>query len=176
MKFENTQLAGVRIIDIEPLVDERGMFARSWCEREFTEAGLATALSQCSLSFNPAKGTLRGMHYQAPPNAETRIVRCTRGSALDVVIDVRPQSATYKSWFSVLLTEHNHRMIYIPEGFAHGFITLEPDTELFYQISTPYAPESVRGLRWNDLAFNITWPMAPVVISERDASYADFEG
>jgi dTDP-4-dehydrorhamnose 3,5-epimerase len=175
MKFVDTELAGVHVIDIEPLTDERGMFARSWCQREFSEEGLTTSVSQCSLSFNPIKGTLRGMHYQGPPNAETRIVRCTRGAAFDVVIDLRRESASYKRWFGVLLTEENHRMIYIPEGIAHGFITIEPNTELFYQISTPYAAESVRGIRWNDPAFGVVWPLDPAVISQRDATFPDFK-
>jgi dTDP-4-dehydrorhamnose 3,5-epimerase len=175
MKFSKCKLSGVFIIDIEPIKDNRGIFARLWCKDEFEQQGLVTELSQCSLSFNQFKGTLRGMHYQSVPHAETKVVRCTRGSIFDVVIDLRPQSPTYKQWFGLSLSANNYQMIYIPEGLAHGFITLEPATEVFYQISVPYAPQSACGVRWNDPGFNIDWPMVPSVISPKDANYADFD-
>lgn len=174
MKFSQSKLFGAFIIDIEPKADERGMFARCWCESEFSNHNLITTLSQCSISFNRHKGTLRGMHYQMAPHAETKIVRCTRGSVFDVIVDLRQGSPTYKKWDGVTLSANNHRMIYIPQGLAHGLITLEPDTEVFYQISTPFVPESAGGVRWNDPCFNISWPMAPAVIAERDANYPDF--
>jgi dTDP-4-dehydrorhamnose 3,5-epimerase len=174
MKFSETKLPGVFVIDIEPVMDERGMFARLWCKDEFRQRGLVTELSQCSFSFNRSRGTLRGMHYQAAPNAETKIVRCTRGSIFDVAVDLRRESPTYRQWFSAMLSAENHRLLYIPEGLAHGLITLEPDTEIFYQISVPYAAESACGIRWNDPGFNIDWPMEPLIISNKDANYPDF--
>jgi dTDP-4-dehydrorhamnose 3,5-epimerase len=174
MKFSQCQLPGLFVIDIESVSDERGMFARCWCEDEFRQQGLVTQLSQCSLSFNKSKATLRGMHYQKMPNAETKVVRCTRGSIFDVAIDLRPESPSYKKWFGIQLSAENHKMLYIPEGMAHGFITLEPDTEVFYQISVPYAPESACGVRWNDPCFNIKWPMNPTVISAKDSNYPDY--
>ncbi len=174
MKFSETHLPGVFIIDIEPIHDERGMFARCWCKKTMQQQGLLTELSQCSISFNLAKGTLRGLHYQIAPHAETKIVRCTHGSIFDVVVDLRTESPTFKKWFGILLSAENHQMLYIPEGLAHGLITLEPNTEIFYQISVPYIPESARGLRWNDPAFSIEWPMEPLVISSKDAAYPYF--
>ncbi len=174
MKFLPTELPGVFIVEIEPLADDRGMFARCWCKDEFSKQGLVTELSQFSVSFNRSKGTLRGMHYQITPHEETKIVRCTRGSIFDVVIDLRPDSPKYKHWIAAMLSAENHRMFYIPPGLAHGLLTLEPDTEVFYQISVPYAAESARGIRWDDPAFNIDWPMKPAVISSKDANYSDF--
>jgi len=174
MKFSKTRLPGVFIIDIEPITDERGMFARCWCKEEFLQHGLISELSQCSVSYNHSKGTLRGMHYQIAPDCETKIVRCSRGSIFDVAIDLRPESPTYKQWYADLLSADNHKMMYIPEGLAHGFITLEAQTEVFYQISGTYAQQSARGLRWNDSTFSIQWPLEPVVISPRDANYPDF--
>jgi len=174
MKFSKCKLPGVFVIDIEPIKDERGMFARLWCKDEFKQQGLVTELSQCSLSFNHSKGTLRGMHYQSAPHAETKVIRCTRGSIFDVAIDLRPESPSYKQWFGTLLSAENHRMLYVPEGLAHGFVTLEADSEVFYQISVPYVPESGRGVRWNDPCFDINWPIQPVVISNKDANYPNF--
>ena len=174
MKFSESKLQGCFIIDIEPTLDERGLFARCWCKDEFNNFGLTTELSQCSISFSKSKGTLRGMHYQIEAHAETKIVRCTQGSVFDVIIDLRKQSPTYKHWDSITLSAENHRMLYIPEGIAHGLITLESDTEVFYQISVPYAAEYARGIRWDDPCFNINWPNQPTVISTRDANYPDF--
>ncbi|MGA9061083.1 MAG: dTDP-4-dehydrorhamnose 3,5-epimerase [Terracidiphilus sp.] len=175
MTFEETALAGVFIVHLEPKVDERGFFARTWCRQEFRQKGLNLELVQCSLSGNPRKGTLRGMHYQAAPHAEAKSVRCIRGAIFDVVLDLRQQSPTFRQWIGVTLTATNRDMVYIPEGCAHGFLTLEDQTEVFYQISEYYQPESARGVRWNDPAFNIAWPAAPELISERDRTFADFQ-
>jgi dTDP-4-dehydrorhamnose 3,5-epimerase len=150
------------------------MFARLWCKEEFEKNELSTVLSQCSISFNPAEGTLRGMHYQVAPNEEIKIVRCTRGSIFDVALDLRPESPTFKQWFGTVLSAENHRMLYIPEGLAHGLITLEPDSEVLYHISPSFVSEAAKGVRWNDEAFKIEWPMKPAIISERDANYPDF--
>lgn len=174
MKFTQTKLPGVFIVDIEPASDERGFFARSWCKDQFKEHGLNTNLSQCGISFNHKKGTLRGMHYQAEPHGEVKLVRCTRGTIFDVAVDLRQNSPTFKQWVGVVLSAENHRMLYIPEGLAHGLLTLEPNTEIFYQISTPYVPESARGVRWDDPAFKINWPENPSLIADRDAGYPDF--
>ena len=174
MIFQETKLKGAFIIEPERLEDERGFFARTWCKREFKTHGLNPELVQCNISFNKKRGTLRGMHYQVAPCEEVRLVRCTIGAIYDVTIDLRPDSQTHKQWFSVELTVENRKMLYIPEGFAHGFITLEDNTEVFYQMSEFYAPECVRGVRWNDPAFNILWTEDVVVISDRDKQYPDF--
>jgi dTDP-4-dehydrorhamnose 3,5-epimerase len=175
MVFQPTKLAGVIQVHIEPKCDERGFFARSWCQREFESQGLNATLVQCNISFNAHKGTLRGMHYQAAPDQEAKIVRCTRGALYDVVVDLRPNSATYKEWVGVTLSAGNRNMIYIAEGCAHGFLTLEDETEVFYQMSEFYNPEAARGVRWNDSAFQIQWPAEVHVISERDRMYPDFK-
>jgi len=174
MKFLQTNIPGVFLIDIEPITDERGMFARLWCKEEFKQAGLSTDLSQFSISYNNLRGTLRGMHYQLPPHAETKIIRCTQGAVYDVVLDLRNSSPTYKKWYGCELSSENHRMLYVPEGLAHGFITLVDHTEMLYQISTSYAVQSAQGVRWNDPSFSISWPFLPMVISARDTSYPDF--
>ncbi len=174
MIFRPTDLPGAVIIEPEKREDERGFFARTWCQREFTEHGLNPRVVQCSVSFNLRKGTLRGMHYQAAPFPEAKLIRCTRGAIYDVIIDLRPESPTFKRWVAVELAADNHRMLYIPEGFAHGFQTLEDQTEVFYQMSEFYAPESARGVRWDDPAFHIAWPPGERIISERDRSYPDF--
>jgi len=175
MIFTETPLKGACIIDLERLEDERGFFARTWCQREFEAHGLSTELAQCNISFNRREGTLRGMHYQSAPHAETRIVRCTSGAVYDVIVDLRPQSATFKRWFSTELTAENHRMLYVPEGFAHGFITLRDNTEVFYQMTEFYAPEFACGVRWNDPAFGIEWPGKIQVMAEHDRRYPDFQ-
>ncbi|MGA9465829.1 MAG: dTDP-4-dehydrorhamnose 3,5-epimerase [Terracidiphilus sp.] len=175
MIFHETDLAGVVVVEMQLLCDERGFFARSWCEREFRDHGLNSELVQCSISFNQAKGTLRGVHYQAAPNPEAKLVRCTRGSLYDVALDLRPDSSTYLKWTAAELSAENHRALYIPEGCAHGFLTLEDQTEVLYQMSEFYYPEAARGLRWDDPAFGIEWPGRVEVISERDRSYPDFE-
>jgi len=167
-------LAGACIIDIEPVPDERGFFARSWCREEFARHGLNPDLAQCSISFNKKHGTLRGMHYQAKPHEETKVVRCTRGAIYDVIVDLRPESSTFRKWIAVELSADNRRMLYIPAGLAHGFQSLTDDTEVFYQISTPYHPESACGVRWDDPAFGIEWPVMERVISDKDRQYPDF--
>jgi dTDP-4-dehydrorhamnose 3,5-epimerase len=174
MLFHETTLPGVFEIHLEPHRDERGFFARSWCQREFEVHGLSPKLVQCNISFNTQKGTLRGMHFQLQPHAECKLVRCTMGAIYDVVLDLRPQSVTFRQWIGVTLTAENHAMVYIPEGCAHGFLTLEDNTEVFYQMSEVHNGESGRGVRWNDPAFRIIWPSMPEVISERDRTYQDF--
>ena len=174
MKFTETKLSGLILIEIEPIIDERGLFARVWCKEELKKAGLSTEISQCSLSCNKSRGTLRGMHYQLAPSAETKLIRCTQGAVFDVIVDLRSNSPTYKEWFGCELSASNHSTLYVPEGLAHGFITLMDDSEMYYQISTPYVPQLARGLRWDDPAIDINWPLTPTVISARDATYADF--
>jgi dTDP-4-dehydrorhamnose 3,5-epimerase len=176
MIFTETALKGAHLVDLERHEDDRGFFARSWCAGEFETSGLNPRIAQCSLSFNVRKGTLRGMHYQVKPFEEAKLVRCTRGSLCDVIVDLRPDSPTYARHLSVFLSADNRRMLYVPEGFAHGFLTLEDATEVFYQISELYSPESQRGFRWDDPAFGIVWPEAVQVISERDRTYPDFAG
>lgn len=175
MFFRETKLPGVFEIHLEPHLDDRGFFARTWCREEFGAHGLNPRLVQCNISFNIRKGTLRGMHFQLPPHAESKLVRCTMGAIYDVVLDMRPQSVTYCQWIGVTLSAENRKMAYIPEGCAHGFLTLEDNTEVFYQMSEFYNQESARGVRWNDPAFQIAWPSAPTVISERDRTYQDFK-
>lgn len=174
MIFTETPLKGAYVIDPERLADERGFFARTWCRREFEANGLDTELAQCSISFNQKTGTLRGMHYQIAPHAEQKLVRCTAGVIHDVIVDLRPDSASFRRWFAAELSADNRRMLYIPEGLAHGFLTLADNTEVFYQISKHYVPESARGVRWNDPAFAISWPAQPRIVSQRDSTYADF--
>ena len=174
MQFLETRLNGVFEVHIEPHTDGRGFFARSWCQREFESHGLNPKLTQCNISFNARKGTLRGMHFQEAPQPEAKLVRCTRGAIFDVAIDLQPESASFKNWVGVVLTDENRSMLYVPEGFAHGFLTLEDNTEVFYQMSEFYAPDYSRGVRWNDPSFGIVWPDEIRVISERDGSYPDF--
>lgn len=170
-----TELKGAFVIEPEKLEDERGFFARTWDPREFEARGLDPQLAQCSVSFNKHKSTLRGMHYQAAPHEETKLVRCIRGAIYDVIIDLRPDSPTFKRWVAVELTADNMHMLYVPKGFAHGFQTLQDETEVFYQISEFYAPESARGVRWDDPAFGIRWPPAKErVLSARDRDFPDF--
>ena len=175
MIFAKTPLAGAFVIEPERLEDPRGFFARTWCEREFEARGLETRIAQCSTSFNKRKGTLRGMHYQVPPAAETKIVRCTRGSLYDVIIDLRPDSSTFTRHYAAVLTAENGKMLYVPTGFAHGFQTLEDDSEVLYQISEVYSPDHARGVRWDDPVFAIPWPEDERTIVERDRSYPDFQ-
>lgn len=174
MIFTETKLKGVFVIELEKLQDHRGFFARTWCQREFAAHGLESQLVQCSISFNRKKGILRGMHYQAAPYEEAKLVRCTRGAIYDVVIDLRSHSPTVKQHFAVILSAENHKMLYIPKGFAHGFQTLEDNTEVFYQMSEFYAPDYTRGVRWNDPVFAIDWPHGERIINERDQNYPDF--
>lgn len=174
MRFSETKLPGVFEIHLEPQYDDRGFFARTWCQQEFQNCGLKSKIAQCSISFNARKGTLRGMHYQVPPYSEAKLIRCTRGAIYDVVLDLRPHSPTFKSWHAVTLIDESRNMIYVPEGCAHGFLTLRDETEILYQISEVYNAESARGVRWDDPAFCIFWPGKVEVISERDRTYQDF--
>ncbi|HXW97160.1 MAG TPA: dTDP-4-dehydrorhamnose 3,5-epimerase [Gemmatimonadales bacterium] len=174
MIFGSTPLPGAAVVDLERREDERGFFARSFCQREFEAQGLETTVAQCNVSFNRRRGTLRGMHWQAAPHGEAKLVRVTRGALWDVIVDLRPESATYCRWFGVELSAENHRALYIPRGFAHGFQTLVDDVEVFYQMSTSYVPDAQRGVRWDDPAFGIEWPILPPFLSERDATYPDY--
>ena len=171
MKFFETELKCSYIIELEKLEDERGFFSRSWDRNEFKEQGLNHNLVQCNISFSKKRGTLRGMHFQKKPFEETKLVRCTRGKIFDVIIDLRAESNTYKKWIGVELKSDDFKMLYIPEGFAHGFQTLEDDTEVFYQMSNWFSPEHVRGIRWNDKEFDIKWPIDNPIISKKDLSY-----
>jgi dTDP-4-dehydrorhamnose 3,5-epimerase len=176
MVFTETKLKGSFVIDLERREDERGFFARTFCIDEFQARGLNARLVQCSISFNKARGTLRGMHWQAEPQAECKLVRVTRGAIHDVIIDLRAGSPTFKQHQAVELSDENRRELYVPEGFAHGFQTLEDDTEIFYQMSAGHAPALSRGVRWNDPQFGIDWPAAEHrIINERDANYPDFK-
>jgi len=176
MKFIKTKLEGAYIIEIEKMTDERGFFARSWCEKEFTEHGLNSKLVQCNISFNQKKGTLRGMHYQAKPYEEAKLVRCTQGAIYDVIIDIRPDSPTFQQWLGIELTAENRQMLYIPEGFAHGFQTLVNNTEVFYQMSEFYYTKSAKGIRWDDPQIGIKWLITDnLIISEKDKSYPIFQ-
>ena len=175
MVFVTTKLQGVFIIDVETKEDDRGFFARTFCQHEFEAHGLNPRVAQCSTSFNKNKGTLRGMHYQAAPYAEVKVVRCTAGAIYDVAVDLRQDSPSHKKWVAIKLTAENRRALYIPAGCAHGFQTLEDDSEVYYQISNFYHPESARGVRWNDPAIGIDWPAVEArTISEKDRSYPDF--
>lgn len=176
MKFHETELKGAFIIEPEKRADDRGFFARSWCQKEFEQHGLVPRVVQANISNNKYKATLRGMHYQASPYEETKLVRCTRGAVYDVIIDVRPDSPTYRRWIGVELTASNYKMLYVPEGFAHGFQTLEDDTEVIYQVSQFYTPSAERGIRWNDPVFQIKWLTPVETISEKDANWPDFAG
>jgi dTDP-4-dehydrorhamnose 3,5-epimerase len=174
MQFQETAIPGALVIDPERRVDERGFFARAWCQREFEAHGIHCAWSQCNISFNKRRGTLRGLHWQATPWAEAKLVRCTMGAIYDVIVDLRPGSSHYGRWTAVELTADNRRMLFVPEGFAHGFQTLVDDTEVFYQMTGEYHPETARGLRWNDPSLGIAWPECPErVISAADRNHAD---
>lgn len=174
MFFSETNLKGAFIIEIEPLQDDRGFLARSFCQEEFALHQLKYNFLQCNISFNKKKGTLRGMHYQTAPHEEAKLVRCTKGVIYDVIIDIRPNSTTFKEWIGIELRADSYRMLYIPEGFAHGFQTLEDNTEVFYQMSEFYHPECARGIRWNEPTFGIKWPDDDRIISAKDCQYADF--
>jgi dTDP-4-dehydrorhamnose 3,5-epimerase len=169
--FTETHLRGAYIIDIEPLKDDRGYFARSFCREEFFRHGLKFEVAQCNISFNRRKGTLRGMHYQIPPKAEAKLVRCTRGAVHDVIVDLRDDSTTFRRWEAVNLTGDDSRMLYVPEGFAHGFQTLADDSEVFYQMFESYSPEHAHGVRWDDPELGIEWPLPIPIVSERDRAY-----
>jgi dTDP-4-dehydrorhamnose 3,5-epimerase len=174
MIFASTRLEEALLIDIEPVEDERGFFARIWCRHELGARGLDTEIAQESVSYNRLRGTVRGLHFQRSPHEETKIVRCTRGTIFDVIVDLRPRSASYLQWQGFELTAENRRAIYIPKGFAHGFQTLAEHCEIAYQISTLYAPEVAGGYRYDDEAFGIAWPLPPTTMSERDLSWPKF--
>ncbi|SDS99508.1 dTDP-4-dehydrorhamnose 3,5-epimerase [Bradyrhizobium canariense] len=174
MEFHLTKLRDVHLIQLEPARDDRGFFARTFCVEEFAAHGLETNFPQHSISFSARKGTLRGMHYQLEPHSEAKLVRCTQGVILDVIIDIRPDSPTYRCWQEFELSSANRRQLYIPKGFAHGFQTLSDDVEVNYLISTPYAPQLARGIRYDDPAFGISWPQPVTQVSEKDLRWPDF--
>jgi len=174
MVITETRLKGAFVIELEPFTDVRGFFARAWSEREFEAFGLNSRFVETNISFNEQKGTLRSMHYQLPPYEQAKLVRCTRGSIYDVIIDLRPESPTFKQWFPLEMSAENRLMLYVPAKFAHGFQTLEDQTEVTYQTSAYYAPEHGRGVRWNDPAFNISWPNDNLIMIDRDRNYQDF--
>ncbi len=173
MRFTETPLAGAWLIEPEPAADERGLFARTFCRREFSGHGIEFEVVQCSTSYNAKAGTLRGLHYQEGDAAEAKLVRCTRGAIYDVIVDLRAGSRTRLRWYAAELSADNRRALYVPKGFAHGFKTLLPDSEVFYQMSEFHAPEAARGLRWNDPALAIRWPVGEPIMSERDRAYPD---
>lgn len=173
--FTPLELPGAWRVELERHEDQRGFFARTFCRREFESAGLDPRVAQCSLSFNRRRGTLRGMHWQAAPHGENKLVRCVRGSLYDVILDLRPDSTSFRKWHAEELSAERGNALYVPEGVAHGFLTLEDDVEILYQMSVPYEATAVRGVRWDDPAFGVEWPEAPTIISERDAAYPDFE-
>jgi dTDP-4-dehydrorhamnose 3,5-epimerase len=175
MTFDETPIPGAWLVGLERRGDERGFFARLFCTEEFAAHGLATSFVQVNNSLTVERGTLRGMHYQLPPAAEVKLVRCVHGSLLDVVLDLRPDSPTFKSSFAAELSAENRLMMYVPEGCAHGFLTLEPDTETVYFMTAPYSPEHERGVRWNDPEFGIDWPFEPSVLSDKDRGQPDFD-
>ncbi len=175
MLFRATKLPGAYVIELQRLEDERGFFSRSFCRNEFTERGLNPDVAQCNISFNRNAGTLRGMHYQEAPHAEDKLIRCTRGSLYDVIVDLRRESPTFTQWNALELTGDNGLMLYVPKGCAHGYQTLENNTEIFYQMSEPHHPESARGVRWNDPVFGIQWPTrVQKILSERDRNWPDY--
>lgn len=174
MIFRPTALPGVMLVQPERREDHRGYFVRTWCAQEFADHGLDPRLVQSSTSFNRRRGTLRGLHYQVPPHAEAKLIRCVRGAIWDVALDLRPESATFRSHVGIELTAASGDALYIPPGLAHGFQTLEDNTEVFYQMSEPFAPEAQRGVRFDDPAFGIRWPLPAAIVLERDRAYADF--
>jgi len=174
MRFIETPIAGAKLIEINPIRDDRGYFARNYCRKEFAEHGLNVHIEQSNLGFNSKSGTLRGMHFQTTPHEEAKLVGCARGSVFDVVLDLRPGSPTFKSWHAVELNAENGSLLYIPEGCAHGYQALEDDTMITYNTSAPYTPNSASGVRWDDPAFGIEWPLSPTVMSDADKNWPDF--
>jgi len=175
MKFHPLPLAGAQLIDLERREDPRGFFARSFCAAEFGQHGLETAFLQANVSFSERKGTLRGMHFQHPPMAEVKVVRCTRGSIVDVIVDIRKDSPTLGRWHAETLTAENRRALYVPKGFAHGFLTLEDKCEVEYLVSTPYSPKHESGLKWNDPVLAIQWPFSPSIVSDKDSELPNYD-
>jgi dTDP-4-dehydrorhamnose 3,5-epimerase len=175
MIFSPTRIRGAMVVEIEPRADERGLFARGFCRREFEAHGLNPNVAQANIGMSRQRGTLRGLHYQIPPHAETKLVRCTAGAIFDVIVDLRPGSASYKQWVGVELTAANRRMLYVPEGCAHGYLALADNSEVFYLVSEFYAPGAERGLRWNDPAFGIEWPVTgDPMLSDKDRGWPDW--
>jgi dTDP-4-dehydrorhamnose 3,5-epimerase len=175
MKFTQTKIPGAYLLEIEPITDERGFFARTFCSQEFAAHNLVTEFPQCNVSFSAKQGTIRGMHYQVAPYPETKLVRCTQGAVYDIILDLRPESPTFKQWVGMELTAENHQMFYIPAGCAHGLQTLADNTEVFYQMSAIYHPPAAKGVRWNDPSFGIELPLPVSIINERDRDYSDFQ-
>jgi dTDP-4-dehydrorhamnose 3,5-epimerase len=175
VRFTELELAGACRVDLEPHEDERGFFARAFCEREFAAHGLVNRFPQSNVSYNRRRGTLRGMHYQAAPHREAKLVRCVIGAIYDVIVDLRPGSPTRFRWMGIELGAADRTALYVPEGFAHGFLTLRENSEVFYQMGAFYVPEAARGFRWNDSMFRINWPFSPKVLAERDRTYPDFD-
>lgn len=176
MEFTPIRIPGACVIEPKRIADERGFFARLWCERELAEHGLDPTVRQTNIGVSRYRGTLRGLHFQRAPHAEAKLIRCPRGAILDVMVDLRPESPTYREWYATELTQDNHRALYVPPGCAQGYMTLADDTEIYYHTSAFYAPEAASGVRWDDPAFGIEWPMEPAVISEADRNWADFSG
>lgn len=176
MIFHQTELQGAFLIQLDKITDHRGFFARAWCEKEFAEHGLTAVVHQANVSFNIKAGTMRGMHYQVEPYGEAKTVRCTRGAIYDVIIDLRKDSPTYRRWFGVELTADNYTMLYVPEHFGHGFLTLTDSTEVTYQVSEFYTPGAEQGIRYNDPSIGIRWPHEVQVISDKDAGWPDYDG
>ncbi len=174
MKFTETELSGSFVIEVEKIEDDRGFFGRLWCDEELKKYNLNTNIVQANISLSKKAGTLRGLHFQKSPYQETKLLRCTKGAVYNVIIDLRPESPTFKKWFGVKLTEDNHKMIYVPENFANGFLTLEDNSEVYYMVTQFYNKESESGIRWNDPAFNIKWPREISEISEKDIKQANF--
>lgn len=175
MIFTKTALPGAYVIELDKRQDQRGFFARAWCQKEFAAHGLNPGIVQANLAFSPRRGTLRGLHYQLAPHAEAKLVRCTRGAIYDVIVDLRPDSPTHRRWIGVELTADNRRMLYVPEGFAHGYLTLVDESEVFYQTSQFYAPAFARGVRYDDPAFGIAWPIGIAVISDADRNWPAYD-
>jgi dTDP-4-dehydrorhamnose 3,5-epimerase len=175
VKIFSAPIPDIKIIELDKLEDERGYFARTWCQRELAEEGVTMDIAQCNLSYNEKAGTMRGMHYQIPPHAEMKIVSCIRGRIFDVAIDLRPDSSTYTQYFGIELSAENKKQLLIPQGFAHGFLTLVDQTEIYYLMSAFYHPEASRGLRWNDPSFAVNWPANVVHVKQRDNTYPDFD-
>jgi dTDP-4-dehydrorhamnose 3,5-epimerase len=176
MHFNETRLPGAYLVEPEPIADERGFFARAWCQKEFQAHDLTDQFVQCNLAYNRSRGTLRGLHFQRSPHREVKVVRCTMGRIFDVIVDLRPQSPTHRHWAGYELSAENRKMLYIPKGFAHGYVTLSDHSEIYYQVSAFYAPQSEGGVRWNDPAFGIKWPeITPLIISSKDRKWPDYE-
>jgi len=175
MKFTETRLKGAYIVEIDKIEDDRGFFGRSWCAKEFEDEGLKGAICQINTSYSKSKGTIRGMHYQVDPYQETKIIRCTRGCIYDVIIDLRPDSKTFKQWLGTTLSADSYKMIYVPENFAHGYLTVEDNTEVYYAVTQFYTPSAERGLRFDDPAFSIDWPIPVAIYSEKDLSHSAFD-